>query len=158
YEDREGNLWVTTDRGVDMFYDTSIVTYSSVEGLVGAALSSVLALRDGTVWVCNEQALNIMDRNGIRAVDSRHALPGQDVGGLFEGSVGRLWVGVGNTVTTYERGRFSLISGAEGQPLVRAGNATAFAEDRNGDIWALTIAIAPDQHHLLRIRDRRVVE
>jgi hypothetical protein len=38
---------------------------------------------------------------------------------------------------TYERGRFSPISGANGRPLARAGTATAFAEDRSGDIWAL---------------------
>src|SRR4030095_11527986 len=72
YEDREGNLWVSTDRGIDMFHDTSVVTYSTIEGLVGAAVNSVLALRDGTVMVGNEEALNIIDKNGIRAIDPRH--------------------------------------------------------------------------------------
>jgi signal transduction histidine kinase/ligand-binding sensor domain-containing protein len=158
YEDREGNLWVATDHGFDMFRDTSVVTYSTTEGLVGSDLNSVLALRDGTVWVGNEEALNIIDGNGIRAIDWRHGLPGQAVAGLFEDSARRLWVGVGNTVMTYERGRFSLISGADGRPLARAGTASAFAEDRNGDVWALTSAVPSGQHHLLRMRDRRVVE
>jgi ligand-binding sensor domain-containing protein len=141
YEDREGNLWVTTDRGLDMFHDTPVVTYSTIEGLVGSDVKSVLALRDGTVWVGNEEALNIIDGNGIRAIDPRHGLPGQDVAGLFDDSAGRLWVGVGDTVMTYERGHFSLISGADGRPLARAGTAMAFAEDRHGDVWALTSAV-----------------
>jgi signal transduction histidine kinase/ligand-binding sensor domain-containing protein len=159
YEDREGNLWVVTDRGIDMFHDTSLVTYSTIEGLVGSALNSVLALRDGTVWVGNEEALNIIDGNGIRAIDPRHGLPGQDVAGLFEDSAGRLWVGVGNTVMTYEHGRFSPISGTDHRPLAGAGTASAFAEDGNGDLWALmTSAVASNPHHLLRMRDRRVVE
>jgi signal transduction histidine kinase/ligand-binding sensor domain-containing protein len=158
YEDREGNLWVATDRGLDMFHDTSVVTYSTIEGLVGSDLKSVLALRDGTVWVGNEEALNIIDGNGIRAIDPRHGLPRQDVAGLFEDSARRLWVGVGNTVMTYERGRFSQISGADGRPLARTGTAIAFAEDRSGDVWALTSAVPSGQHHLLRMRDRRVVE
>jgi signal transduction histidine kinase/ligand-binding sensor domain-containing protein len=158
YEDREGNLWVVTDRGLDMFHDTSVVTYSTIEGLVGSDLRSVLALRDGTVWVGNEEALNIIDGNGIRAIDPRHGLPRQDVAGLFEDSARRLWVGVGNTVMTYERGRFSQISGADGRPLARSGTAIAFAEDRSGDVWALTSAVPSGQHHLLRMKDRRVVE
>jgi signal transduction histidine kinase len=158
YEDREGNLWVVTGGGIDMFHDTSVVTFSTTEGLVGADVNSVLALRDGTVWVATDGALNIIDGNGIRQIDPRHGLPGQDVAGLFEDSAGRLWVGVGNTVMTYEHGRFSPISGADGRPLARAGTASAFVEDRNGDVWALMIVDVADKHHLLRIRDRRVVE
>jgi signal transduction histidine kinase/ligand-binding sensor domain-containing protein len=158
HEDREGNLWVTTDRGLDMFHDTSVVTYSTIEGLVGSDVKSVLASRDGTVWVGNEEALNIIDGNGIRAIDPRHGLPGQNVTGLFEDSAGRLWVGVANTVMTYEHGRFALISGADGRPLPRVGTAWAFAEDRNGDLWALTSDVPSGQQHLLRTRDRRVVE
>ena len=158
YEDREGNLWVVTDRGIDMFHDTSVVTYSTVEGLVGSLLNSVLALRDGAVWVGNEQALNVIDGNGIRAINPRQGLPRKNVNGLFEDSGGRLWLGVGNTITTYERGRFSLISAVDGRPLAKAGTGTAFAEDRNGNVWALTVAAGSNQRHLLRTRDRRVVE
>src|SRR5262245_1084114 len=141
-----------------MFHDTSVVTYSTIEGLVGADLNSVLALRDGTVWVGNEEALNIIDGNGIRAIDPRHGLPGQDVAAVFEDSAGRLWVGVGHTVMTYERGRFSPIFGADGRPLARAGRARAFAQDRHGDVWALTSAVPSGERHLLRTRDRHVVE
>jgi signal transduction histidine kinase/ligand-binding sensor domain-containing protein len=160
YEDREGNFWIVTDRGIDMFHDTSVVTFSTTEGLVGSVVNSVLALRDGTVWVGNEEALNIIDGNGIRQIDPRHGLPGQDVAGLFEDSGGHVWLGIANTVMTYERGRFSRITGADGRSLTGAGMASAFAEDRDGNVWALTtLTFTPsDQQHLLRIKDRRVVE
>jgi signal transduction histidine kinase/ligand-binding sensor domain-containing protein len=158
YEDREGNLWVATDRGIDMFRDTSVVTFSTIEGLVGSSVQSVLALRDGTVWVGNEEALNIIDRDGIRAIDAQHGLPGQDVAGLFEDSAGRIWLGVASTVMTYEAGRFSPIFGTDGRPLAGVGLGSAFAEDRGGHVWALTRATPSGQHHLLRIKDRRVVE
>jgi signal transduction histidine kinase/ligand-binding sensor domain-containing protein len=168
YEDREGNLWVVTGRGIDMFHDTSVVTFSTTEGLVGYP-NSVLALHDGTVLVGNEGALNIIDGSGIRAIDPQHGLPGQDVAGLFEDSAGRLWLGVANTVMTYERGRFSSVTGADGRPLAGVGMAGAFAEATNGDVWALTTHgvfaeaagadVTPSrQQHLLRIKDRRVVE
>jgi signal transduction histidine kinase/ligand-binding sensor domain-containing protein len=158
HEDREGNLWVATDRGLDMLRDTSVVTYSTVEGLTGGGLNSVLAVRDGSVWVGTKGALNIVQSDDIRAIDPRHGLPGGEVGGLFEDTAGRIWAGVDNTVMTYERGRFSPIVGADGRPVARGGTGSAFAEDRNGDVWTVTCERASDEHHLLRIRDRRVVE
>src|SRR5262249_16237621 len=68
----------------------------------------------------------------------------------------RIWMGVDNTVTTYERGRFSGITGLDGKPLSQAGYARAFAEDRSGTIWLLTF-VEPTKHvHLLRMKNRRV--
>jgi ligand-binding sensor domain-containing protein len=43
YEDSEGDLWVTTDKGVDLFRDIPIVSVSSTEGLNGSELSAVVA-------------------------------------------------------------------------------------------------------------------
>jgi signal transduction histidine kinase/ligand-binding sensor domain-containing protein len=157
YEDREGNLWVITSGGIDLFYDTSVATFSTTEGLAGTIVNSALALRDGTVRVGTEEALNVIDGNAIRHIDPRHGLPGQAVTGLMEDSAGRLWLGAANTVMTYNRGRYSTITGPDGRVLAGAGMASAFAEDRNGDVWAL-LGEASDQHHLLRIRDRRVVD
>src|SRR5262245_24689037 len=88
YEDRDGNLWVVTGGGIDMFFDTSAVTFSMTEGLAGAIVSSVLAVRDGTVWVGTEEALHIIDGNRVRRLDPGHGLPRQDIGGLFEDSAG----------------------------------------------------------------------
>lgn len=158
YEDREGNLWVATDRGLDMFRDTSVATYSTNEGLVGTALTSVLARRDGSVWVGSQGNLNVVHRDGIRPLEAGSGLPREEVGGLFEDSAGRLWVGLDNTVMTYEQGRFSPIVGADGRPATRSGTGSAFAEDRNGDVWTVTCQKASDEHHLLRIKGRRVVE
>jgi signal transduction histidine kinase/ligand-binding sensor domain-containing protein len=158
YEDREGNLWVVTGGGIDMFHDTSVVTFSATEGLVGSAVNSVLALRDGTVWVGTEEALNIIDGNGILPIDPRHGLPGQDVTGLFEDSAGRVWLGVANTVMTYERGRFSAMASADGRPLTSVGHASAFADDRDGNVWALMTVTPSGPQHLLRIKYQRVVE
>jgi ligand-binding sensor domain-containing protein len=97
---------------------TSVVTYSTIEGLVGSDLNSVLALRDGTVWVGNQEALSIIDGNGIRTIDPTHGRAGQFVATLFEDSAGRRWVGVGDTVMTYEAGRFAPIAGAD-RPAAR---------------------------------------
>src|SRR5262249_17328912 len=148
YEDREGNLWVVTGQGIDMFHDTSVVTFSTTEGLVGSAVNSVLASHHGAaVWVGTEEGLNVIDGNGIRAIDPWPGLPGHDVTGLFEDSAGRLWLGVGNRVMIYERGRFSQITSADGTPLTDVGHASAFADDRDGNVWALTTVTPSGPQH-----------
>jgi signal transduction histidine kinase/ligand-binding sensor domain-containing protein len=157
-EDGEGNLWVVTDRGIDMFHDTSVVTYSTIEGLAGGQVGSVLALPDGRVWVGNDGALNAIDGNGVRAIDPGHGLAGKDVAGLLADSSGRLWLGVGSSIVTFEGGRFSLISALDGPPLQRAETVTGFAQDHIGDLWALAWNVASNKHRLLRIRNRRVVD
>ncbi len=81
YEDREGNLWVATDRGLDLFRDTPVVTFSTNEGLVGAFVHSVLALSNGSVWVANEDALDIIHAGSISAIAAGHGLPGQNLEG-----------------------------------------------------------------------------
>src|SRR5262249_45680341 len=78
------------------------------------------------------------------------------------------WLGVADTVMTYEHGRFSPITRTDGRPLTGVGTASAFAEDRDGNVWALTThgnAVeaaggdrTPTGQHLLRVKDGRVEE
>ncbi|HEU5258765.1 MAG TPA: two-component regulator propeller domain-containing protein, partial [Vicinamibacterales bacterium] len=57
FEDHEGNIWVTTNEGVDRFRALAAATYSVGQGLPGLGVS-VLADRDGGMWVVTAQALH----------------------------------------------------------------------------------------------------
>jgi len=57
FEDHEGNIWVLTAGGLDMFRDTPVVNYSMREGL-SASTYSILALRDDSLWIGNEGAVD----------------------------------------------------------------------------------------------------
>ena len=41
YEDSESNLWIATDKGLDLFRDSPVVTFSSSEELAGSEFTSV---------------------------------------------------------------------------------------------------------------------
>src|SRR6202167_3660060 len=84
YEDKEGNLWVTTDAGLDMFRDMPIVTFSPNGGLIGSDINSILALSNGSVWVGKNGALDIIHADRVSAIAAGHGLPGQDVTAIFE--------------------------------------------------------------------------
>src|SRR6202034_3342290 len=66
YEDKEGNLWVTTDKGVDLFRDIPVVSFSSTEGLIGGSeVSAVLARKDNSLWVGVRGALALIRPDAI---------------------------------------------------------------------------------------------
>jgi ligand-binding sensor domain-containing protein len=50
-EDREGDLWVGTARGIDRFRDPRFVHLSSLDGLSGDLVTAVYAARQGGAWV-----------------------------------------------------------------------------------------------------------
>jgi signal transduction histidine kinase/ligand-binding sensor domain-containing protein len=156
YEDREGNLWVTTDRGVDMFRDLPVVTFATTEGLIGSDVHSVLALSNGSVWVGNLGAVDIIRAGRVSVIAAGHGLPGQQVQAMFQDHTGQIWLGVDNTIMTYKLGRFSAIKNSDATNFGRLGNAKGFAEDAEGNIWALTHIDVPDQIHLLRIKGQNV--
>jgi signal transduction histidine kinase/ligand-binding sensor domain-containing protein len=156
YEDREGNLWVTTDRGVDMFRDLPVLTFSTSEGFIGSLVHSVLALSNGSVWVGNIGAVDIVRAGRVSAIAANRGLPGQHVEAMLQDHTGQIWLGVDNTIMTYRLGRFSAIKNSDATLFGRLGNARGFAEDVEGNIWALTHIDVPDQMHLLRIKDQNV--
>jgi signal transduction histidine kinase/ligand-binding sensor domain-containing protein len=156
YEDKEGNLWVATDRGVDMFRDLPVVTFATTEGLIGSEVHSVLALSNGSVWVGNVGAVNIIRAGRVSAIAAGHGLPGQNVEVIFQDHSGQIWLGIDNTIVTYKLGRLSAIKNSDVRRVGRFGTVKGLAEDAEGNIWALTHINVPDQIHLFRIKDQNV--
>lgn len=150
FEDREGDLWVATARGLDRLHDVRVVSYSIREGLTSDDVDSVVAAPDGTVWIGNSQALDIFRHGKLSAIAERSGLPGTVVTSLFEDREGRLWVGLDNKLAVYEQGRFRTINNRDGTPL---GVVVGMTEDSDRNIWANVTRPA-----LVRIRDLAVEE
>jgi ligand-binding sensor domain-containing protein len=156
YEDREGNVWVVTDRGIDMFRDTPVVSFSSDEGLLGSGAQSILAVNGNDVWVASDGALDIIHAGRISTITPGHGLPGQVVEAMFQDSTGTIWMGVDDTVLTNKLGHFSEVKQANGSPVRHIGHATAFAEDVERNIWMLTVSDVRNECHLIRFKGGRL--
>src|SRR5262249_4987765 len=82
FEDREGNIWVATNGGLDRFRDSAIVTFSVGQGLSQATVLSVLAARDGGIWLTdgllqrlnNGQVVNFGKRDSNLSGHTPHSL------------------------------------------------------------------------------------
>jgi signal transduction histidine kinase/ligand-binding sensor domain-containing protein len=155
YEDHEGNLWVVTDGGMDLFRDTPVVSVTMHEGLSAANIKSVVALHSGAVWLANEGAVDILHADMASTLSVGHALPGHDVGSMFEDHSGALWLGVDDSdkLLIYDHGRLSEVKRPDGTTLGAKGGVFSITEDVEHNIWALT---SGQQPHLFRITDRKV--
>jgi signal transduction histidine kinase/ligand-binding sensor domain-containing protein len=158
YQDREGNLWITTDKGVDLFRDIPIVSYSSTEGLSGSDPSAVIARNDNSVWVGLRGALAIIRPDSVSLTTMADGRPIQDVYALFGDRLGQVWLGINTTVMVNQLGKFFEIKGQDGNRLDRIAKIFSFTEDIDGNIWAIGYDDPKSVTHLLRIRDRRVQE
>ncbi len=155
FEDKEDNLWVATDKGLDCFRDLQITAFSTREGLTAPAVASVQAMRDGSTWIGGSFALNILGprlgRDHVRSIQTGKGLPGNQVTSLFEDHAGRHWVGIDNTLNIYENGRFTRITRRNGSPM---GMILGITEDGDNNLWVLRVP----QRMLIRIFDRKVQE
>ncbi|HJZ73658.1 MAG TPA: two-component regulator propeller domain-containing protein [Vicinamibacterales bacterium] len=168
FEDREGNIWVATKNGLDIFRNLTVRTISTNQGLPSAPPWSVLAARNGSVWLGTLGGLSRWNGGRVtifRPAGNRSAtgvrreagsgggreifdsgLPDDGVGTLFEDESGRLWVATLRGVAYFENGRFIPVS-------LPAGRTSSIGGDSAGNLW-----IANEARGLYRLRGERVVE
>jgi PAS domain S-box-containing protein len=153
FEDREGNLWLTTAEGVDCFRDIPVVNFSVREGLTGDVVDSIVAARNGTIWIGNHSSLDYVRGNVVSSIGPKNGLPGSRVTSLFEDHAGRLWVGLDNGLFVYERGRFRPIRRRDGGAI---GVVLGMIEDVDSCIWAVVVRAGPgNTGALVQIQDGR---
>jgi ligand-binding sensor domain-containing protein len=157
YEDHEGDLWVATDGGLDLFRDTAVVSFSTVEGLSAADIRSVVALRNGSVWLGNAGAVDILSAGKTSPLSVDHAFPGRDIGAMFEDHTGGMWLGLdeNTSLMIYQQGESHEIKAPDGSALGSTGAILGIAEDVEHNIWVLT---SGREHQLFRITDQKVRE
>src|SRR6202035_4974603 len=138
FEDREGNIWVITDGGLDMFRDTALISYTTRQGVSDSLFYSVMALRNGAVLMGTGGALNILRKEDGKAAIFDQKVARQGVAPMLEDHSGVVWLGMDLALMRFQNGRFRDIQAPGRQPFASLGGVTGIAEDSVGTIWVLT--------------------
>jgi signal transduction histidine kinase/ligand-binding sensor domain-containing protein len=146
FEDREGNVWVATTKGIDNFRQLRVVSLSTHEGLSAEEVDSVFAARNGDVWVGGPSSMDLLRDGHISFVLAKRKMSGGATA-FFEDHANRLWVGIDETLRVYENGKFREITRKNGSPT---GMIYSITEDTDNNIWVK--GAGP----LIRIRDFKV--
>lgn len=157
FEDSEGNLWVGTTGGIDLFRDNAILNFSKTQGLAGTDAQAVLSANGDAVWVADEEGLAVIPAGTFMPVRSSK-VPGHNVSSLFVDSKGQVWLGVDNKVFAYNNQQYIEVKKTDGSALGQIENTSAFAEDIEGNLWAIAYSNGGGSGYadLLLIRDQQV--
>jgi len=165
FEDREGNIWVGTENGLDRFRDFAFPTISFKRGGSTADVFSVLAAKDGSVWLGTGDGLNRWKDGQITIYRKRgrlrtgaaqqppareiydDGLPDNVMESLFEDDRGRIWVSTLRGIAWFEDGRFTPV-GSVPSRVVRS-----IAEESAGNLW-----IIEQDYGLYHLVDGKVAE
>jgi len=171
FEDREGNIWVATDDGLDRFRDFAVPTISIQQGLSSRGVSSILTERNGSLWVGASDGLNRWIEGQITVYRYRslsgvrgNSVPGREADSrgtireitdsglpdkahaLFQDARGQVWVGTQSGIAFLKSDRFVPVAS------VPYGIVYSFSDDSAGNVWV------SHQKGLLHLSGARAVE
>ncbi len=152
-EDREGDIWVITDRGVDMFRDLAVISYAAREGLPYDNPYGITAQDDGTVWIGTKGGGLIRFKDNVfSSVAPKRGQPFSC--SLFSDSRNQLWISdCKQRLYLYKDGRFQAV---EDSGSIDVGYVGTITEDRDHHIWASSQDPKTGKVYLLQVEGLRV--
>jgi ligand-binding sensor domain-containing protein len=149
FQDREGDLWVVTSKGIDRFRDSSVITYSRAQHLSSDYSDGALATRDGSVWTVAATGVDILRGSSTSKLLEKVSIPGTQGTSLLEDREGNMWVGMDNDLYRINRGSITRIASENGGTVGVVGR---MAEDKEGDVWISTFKTQVDDTILSYVR------
>jgi signal transduction histidine kinase/ligand-binding sensor domain-containing protein len=146
FEDREGNVWFASTRGLDRFRELPVTKISAKQGLSSDATNSVLAATDGSVWIAAEAGLSRWKDGQFAVFRKASGLPDDEVQSLYQDTRGRIWLFTGHGLAYFEDGRFVAVN------AVPSTEVYSITGDKMGNLWL------SGTKGLSHLRDGRLVE
>ena len=129
FEDREGDIWVSTAQGIDRFRELPVATISSRQGLSSDEVNSVLGATDGSVWIGTHDGLTRWNHGQAKVYRKANGLPDDRVQSLYEDDRGRIWMFTGKGLAYFKDGRFAATD------TMQARQVGSITGDKAGNLW-----------------------
>ena len=145
FQDKESNVWIGTDIGLNQYRGERFQLYDEADGLINNLVWTTLCDKEGNIWLGTNQGiskisfsyspLNKKQNHAIKNYTTKDGLGSNVVMSSFEDKVGNIWFGTGfggvskfnKSTNTFET--FSKKNGLVGDVVF------AISDDNAGNIW-----------------------
>jgi signal transduction histidine kinase/ligand-binding sensor domain-containing protein len=132
-EDRSGNTWFTTLRGISKFDGQSFKSYTKANGLKSDGTNEILEDHSGNIWFSSGNTLSKFDGQSFSHYHPFTGMNRNQIRRIFEDSKGNIWVGYrGKGVCRFDGKTFTNYSMSDG---LADSTVTSITEDDFGNIW-----------------------
>ena len=153
FTDREGTVWLATDKGLSRRRKEIIQGYSTADGIDHSEIYPLYRDRGDNIWIGSSEGLSIYRDGKFEGVELTPSdvdaaaaemwrNGNMSVQALWEDPNGKMWVGVSGGIFLVENGK--------ARKLFLGSHVFAIKNDRNGNVWAAT------NRGLLRFNDYKL--
>jgi ligand-binding sensor domain-containing protein/prolipoprotein diacylglyceryltransferase/AraC-like DNA-binding protein len=137
HRDTDGNLWVGTEEGLDLFSDGAAMTLTTLDGLSNNLVYAIIEDTDGSLWIGTRGGgLNHYADGKFTVYTTKEGLPSNLIGALSRDDDGTLWIGSTGGLTALRNGKMTTYTARDGLSNNVIG---AIARDRKGELWVGTL-------------------
>ncbi|HEY1040544.1 MAG TPA: two-component regulator propeller domain-containing protein [Bacteroidia bacterium] len=144
YEDREKNVWIGTDLGLNQYRGERLQAFDEADSIPNNIIWSTYCDQEGNIWTGTNNGLakltfkygaNDSETHSVKLYTGKNGLTANVILSIFQDSKGNMWVGSGFA------GAFMLPAGSEKFVQYNSAKGLAndmvysIAEDKEGNIW-----------------------
>lgn len=156
FKDREGTVWLATNKGLSRLRKEIIHGYSTNDGIEYPEVYPIFRDSKENIWIGTNKGLSIYRDGKFETLDLQNAgtdvpLPKMwrkdrmSVQSLWEDANGKMWIGLNGGIFLAQNGKAEILESGEGHHVF------AIRGDHEGNVWAAT------NKGLLQFRDYRLV-
>src|SRR2546423_1006797 len=134
HEDREGNVWISTDKGLGRLKDGRFTSYDDGQGLSSKQIINIYEDREGNIWLATfSDGLFRIKRQAVAVYSEREGLSLNNTYTILEDGEANLWIGTwAGGLNRLKDDVFSRVAVNDWSPHASIG---ALYEDSEGRLW-----------------------
>jgi signal transduction histidine kinase/ligand-binding sensor domain-containing protein/ActR/RegA family two-component response regulator len=145
-EDRQGNLWIGTDHGLNRLKEGKFTVYTDRDGLADNNIKTLHEDRAGNLWIGTYGGgVNRFKNGTFTTFTTENGLANNFVWTIHEDRGGNLWIGTQGGLNRMRAGQFTRVTTREG---LSDNNIRTLHEDRAGNLWIGTYGGGLNRIHL----------